>query len=319
MTVNNVNVLITGASGLLGRQILTYFENAELHSKYPVDDIEKFKFNCLGLCHSRAKANLRPIDLNNFEQVDKLIDEFKPNVIIHSAAVKRVESVESDYDGAVRLNRDVTGYLAKVAAQLGILFIYISTDYIFDGTNPPYKIDSQTNPLNKYGKSKLLGEEVTKEASENHCIVRVPILYGFTEPNNYGESAINVLIENVRKGSPIKIDHQQTRFPTHCIDVSRFLARLVIKYYQENGTQPNPVRGVFHCSGLESFTKYEISCIMADAYGLSKEFMQPDLTSDFTLRPKNAQLDTSETYKFLTYQPVMLFKPSIKECLENFV
>lgn len=58
---------------------------------------------------------------------------------------------------------------------------------------------------------------------------------------------------------------------------------------------------------------------MADIYNMQKDFIQPDLTSDFTLRPKNAQLDTTESYKFLNYEPVMLFKPSIKECLEIFV
>ncbi|RNA10899.1 methionine adenosyltransferase 2 subunit beta-like [Brachionus plicatilis] len=319
MSGKNLKVLITGASGLLGRQIVKYLEDTNLQSKYPVDGVQNYVFECLGLCHSRTKNKLRAVDIKNFDQVDQVIQEFKPNVIIHSAAVKNVESVENDFEAALRLNKDATENLAKIADRLGILFIYISTDYVFDGKNAPYKPNDKPNPLNKYGISKLSGEVVTTEVSKNHCIVRVPVLYGFTEPQNYGESAINVLIGNVRKQAPIKVDHQQTRYPTHCLDVSRFLTRLIIKYFEENGSEPNQVKGIFHCSGLESFTKYEICGIMAEFYNIPNEFIQPDLTTDFSLRPKNAQLDITDSYNLLNFKPVMIFKPSLKECLENFV
>ena len=80
MTVKNLNVLITGASGLLGRQVLKYFEDSNLQSKYLVDGIQNFKFNCLGLCHSRVKDKLRPINLNDPNQVNTLVEEFKVNL-----------------------------------------------------------------------------------------------------------------------------------------------------------------------------------------------------------------------------------------------
>lgn len=77
MTLNNVKVLITGASGLLGRQIFKYLEDTSLQTQYKVDGIDGFKFNCLGLCHSRAKEKLRPVNLNDPNQVVAIIDEFK--------------------------------------------------------------------------------------------------------------------------------------------------------------------------------------------------------------------------------------------------
>lgn len=160
-------------------------------------------------------------------------------------------------------------------------------------------------------------------------------MYGFTEPENYGESAINVLIESVKKKAPIKVDHQQTRYPTHCLDVARFLTSLIIKYFEvfykllsieklfifnfKIKIGSDKVKGIFHCSGLESFTKYEICCIMADLYNIKNDFIQPDLTTDFSLRPKNAQLDVTDSYNLLNFKPVMNFKPALKECLEKFV
>lgn len=71
------NVLITGASGLLGRQIYKYLTDENLRNRYPVSDLDEFKWITLGLCYSRVKGNLRAIDLNDFEEVDKLIQEFK--------------------------------------------------------------------------------------------------------------------------------------------------------------------------------------------------------------------------------------------------
>lgn len=116
---------------------------------------------------------------------------------------------------------------------MGIVFVYISTDYVFDGKNPPYQIDAQTNPLSKYGQTKLQGEKVTKEASDQHCIVRVPVLYGHTEANNFSESAINIIYADITKLTEINIDNIQTRYPTHCIDVARFLMQLLNKRFNQ--------------------------------------------------------------------------------------
>lgn len=77
MSTKNLKVLITGASGLLGRQVFKYLEDKTLQLQYPVDNVENYVFECLGLCHSRIKNKLRPIDLNKFDQVENLIQEFK--------------------------------------------------------------------------------------------------------------------------------------------------------------------------------------------------------------------------------------------------
>ncbi len=84
-------------------------------------------------------------------------------------------------------------HLARLAAAKGFTLLYLSTDYVFDGRNPPYEADSATHPLQMYGRQKLAGEEAIKVAGARTCALRVPVLYGRTEYN--GESAVNVLVD----------------------------------------------------------------------------------------------------------------------------
>lgn len=329
----SLNVLITGASGLLGRAVLEYFLDEKLQEKYPSQDgpeTTKFKWNCLGLCYSRPRANLRACDLNDAEQVEKVVAEFKPDAIVHCAAERRVANVENNYEKALQVNAGATEFLANLCAKSNILFIYISTDYVFDGTKPPYKISDQTNPLNKYGITKLKGEECTSKSSDKHCIVRVPVLYGRTEPNRFDESAINYLIEDVRKtDKQFKVDNFQIRYPTHCLDVARFLMQVIKRHRLSQISEPtggeNPIKGIFHCSASQKFTKYEVCCLMADLYGLPKSHIVPDLSAALDtevkpgMRPNNCQMDTDDSNSLLKFKPVLEFKNEIKDCLENFI
>ena len=168
-------VLITGASGLLGRAIFKQFCNSD-------------KWEVLGLAHSRATGALKKVNLLDFEETERVVKEFKPHVLIHSAAERRPDIVENDEETSMKLNVEATKALVSTINELnsgleipGHFMLYISTDYVFDGTNPPYKPLDQPNPLNKYGKSKLAGEQVMKMYPADGGILRVPILYGNVE------------------------------------------------------------------------------------------------------------------------------------------
>lgn len=102
----------------------------------------------------------------------------------------------SDNHPQTQLNVETPRNLGKICKDNGIMLIYISTDYVFDGTAPPYEVGDKPNPLNFYGQTKLDGEEAIKGVYPEAVILRVPILYGSTEYN--AESAINVLIDVVQ-------------------------------------------------------------------------------------------------------------------------
>ena len=126
-------VLITGASGLLGRAIMKQFSNSD-------------KWEVLGLAHSRAAETLKKADLLDFDETKPIVKEFKPQVLIHSAAERRPDVVENDEETCTKMNVGVTETLAKAMNELNSdleipehFMLYISSDYVFDGSSPPYK------------------------------------------------------------------------------------------------------------------------------------------------------------------------------------
>ena len=168
-------VMITGASGLLGRAVMQQFSNSDC-------------WEVLGLAHTRAANNLKKLNLLDFDETKRVVEDFKPHVIIHCAAERRPDVVENDEELASKMNVGVTKVLAKAVNSLNQeleisehFMLYISTDYVFDGTSPPYQPLDEPNPLNKYGKSKLQGEKVMQFYHPDGGILRVPILYGKVE------------------------------------------------------------------------------------------------------------------------------------------
>jgi dTDP-4-dehydrorhamnose reductase len=169
----------------------------------------------------------------------------------------------------------------------------------------------------------------------------VPILYGTTEPKRFSESAVNILYEKVAKGESFSIDNVQVRYPTHCVDVARFLFLLLTKRFEVTcfmwisssiecliglffKTKSEEFEGILHCSALDQYTKYTMSLIIAERMGLSKEHIHPDDSAAMQTvpanctRPQNAQLDTKFTFELLDFKPIMNFSEQIKDCLENF-
>lgn len=185
---SNRRVLITGASGLLGRAILKQFADSG-------------KWEVLGLAHSRATGALKKVNLLDFNETKRVVKEFKPHVLIHSAAERRPDVVENDEETSTKMNVGVTETLASTISELNSdleipehFMLYVSTDYVFDGRSPPYKPLDEPNPLNKYGKSKLAGEKVMQKNHPDGGILRVPILYGNVE--YLKESAVTGLCQS---------------------------------------------------------------------------------------------------------------------------
>ena len=121
-------VMITGASGLLGRALMTRFSSSECWKKV------------IGTAFSRSGTNLVQVDLTNLDQAKKIILDNKPDVLVHAAAQRFPDKMQKDPELARRLNVDATKVLAESLKDVGGKMLYISTDYVFDGRNPPYKV-----------------------------------------------------------------------------------------------------------------------------------------------------------------------------------
>jgi S-adenosylmethionine synthetase len=265
-----MKVLVTGITGLLGRAL-----SAELSTT---------SFDVVGTGFRRATGNVVAIDLTDREAVERLLREQRPDVIIHSAAERRPDVSENDPDATLALNVEATRSVVEIATEIGAQVVYLSTDYVFDGSSPPYRPDATPNPLNFYAKSKLEGEHVVRTVADN-CVLRVPVLYGQIE--TLEESPVTIIAKGLLPGGEIKLDHWQTRDPTSTADVAAVLRQML-----ESRVESASIAGTVHWSGDEAMTKYDMGRTMCQIWGLPHDNLipQPDPPGGAP-RPKDTQLD----------------------------
>ena len=271
------HILITGATGLLGRPVLRTCAAAPA-------------WRVSGTSFRRTGPGLERVDLSQNDLIPSFLDRVAPTVIIHSAAERRPDVSEKDPTGTQRLNVGATAALAQWAAAHRAFLIYISSDYVFDGTTPPYSPSSPTHPINSYGQSKLDGEHAVQASGCDAAILRVPILYGEVEALD--ESPVTVLAKNMlsaRPGERLAMEHWATRYPTHTGDVAAVLRQMVAHRLA------NPAfSGIFHWSGNESMTKYDMACAFAPLLSFDTARLVPDNAPPAGApRPKDCHLDSS--------------------------
>lgn len=212
------------------------------------------------------------------------------------------------------MNVEATRNICETAKANGSFVIYISTDYVFDGTKPPYKPSDQTNPLNKYGISKLEGEKVALAVDQKNVVLRVPVLYG--EINTLDESAVSVLYEKVADTSmECFMSHVEQKFPTNTADIAEVLELLCLKKFDNS----DDIKGIFHWSGDERFTKFEMALKMGETFKNGVDHIKPVTKSDSTAkRPVDSQLDCSMTLEKIGCNPQTKFHEGIYKSILDY-
>jgi len=307
-----MRVLLTGASGLLGRAILAGLRGRR--------DIE-----LTGTAFSRARTPVIKADLTDPAEVGALFAAAKPDFVIHAAAERRPDIVDRNPSQARALNVAATETVARACAKSGAFLLYISTDYVFDGSNPPYFPDSPVNPLNEYGRLKLEGEaRVAAMAAAKAAILRLPILYGPVE--RLDESAVTELASLLKKGQACRVDNWARRYPLHVDDVAAAIEKIIDATASRSGGPTAGGRGAVHQSGLPiyllsgpvAYTKYEMLAIMAKILGMDASFAAPDAApSKGAPRPKDCRMDTT-LIEALGYKPRVDFESGIADALAPF-
>ncbi|KIO36797.1 dTDP-4-dehydrorhamnose reductase family protein [Shewanella sp. cp20] len=265
-----LKIMITGATGLLGRALVDRFADEAV--------------TVLACGYSRADAGMHRLDLTDARAVSQFIQTHRPDVILHCAAERRPDVSERDPSAAKALNLAATRQLAKAAEANGAWVCYISTDYVFDGTSPDYGEEAQTNPLNFYGETKRQGELALLDVSGDFAVLRLPILYGPVE--SIEESAVLVMLKQLATQAPSSQDDWAVRSPTSTLDIASALVKLVARQ-QRLGD----VAGIYHFSGSERMTKYQMLNKMAESLGLSCRHVSPlSSPNDSAQRPEDCSL-----------------------------
>ncbi|KAL5113387.1 hypothetical protein ACEQ8H_008731 [Pleosporales sp. CAS-2024a] len=287
--------LITGASGLLGRQVQRQFF------------LDGWKSIGTGLSRI-SPPDVIKLDILDKKEIERVLDETRPEVVVHCAANRFPDSCTADPEAARRLNVDSSRVLAEATTARGIFLIYISTDYVFSGRRgeAPYMPDSAPNPPNTYGQTKLDGERAvldvaTKTGSRNRVVaLRVPVLYGSCDEPK--ESAVNVLMsqlwvaQKLEHGQPkIQVDDYALRYPTNTQDVGR-VCRDIAKHYLDTD-ESRELPSVLQFSSEDQMTKWQICQTFADIMCLPldgmERFVPDEDPKDGTVRPYDCHLDTS--------------------------
>ena len=254
-----MKVLILGANGQLGSEFKTFLK----------DKVEIFAFD---------HKELDILDLSNL--INKFFD-LSPEVVINCAAYTKVDQAEKEKDLAYQINALGAKNVSFASLKIKAKVVYFSTDYVFDGAkNSPYTELDKPNPLSIYGKSKLFGEEFTKQFNPNHLILRISWLYGIN-----GSNFVKTIVKLAKEKGELKVVDDQFGTPTYTFDVVKQTWKLI----QEDSV------GLYHSSNTGQTTWFDFAKEIVEQLNLNAKVL-PIKTSEFPTLAKRPSFSALENY-----------------------
>ena len=193
------------------------------------------------------------LDLCDLQSLKTTLNEPRPDLIVNASAYTDVDRAEEESELAMKINAAAPGVMAECSRQLGAAFIHYSTDYVFDGLGTtPYTERDRPNPLNVYGKSKLLGEENIEQSGEAYLILRTSWVYSLR-----GNSFVNKVLGWARKNSTLRVVDDQISSPTWARMLAGLTSLLVAGHRADLYETIRARRGIYHLAGSGYTSRYE--------------------------------------------------------------
>lgn len=282
-----MKILITGSNGLLGQKLTELLE----------------KDQTVELIATAARPSALPITSGKFQllditdpnAVDDVFDQYKPEVIINTAAMTQVDHCETQREACWKSNVEAVGNLVRAARRNNAHLIHVSTDFIFDGTQEMLDETAVPNPVNFYGESKLAGEQVIRESDISWCIIRTVLVFGVTK--DMSRSNIVLWVKNsLEQGKTIQVVNDQWRTPTLAEDLALgcYLAA------------KKKAKGVYNISGKDYLSAYDIAMRTAEFFKLDKSLIKETDSTRFTQaarRPPRTGFIIDKARRDLKYEP----------------
>ncbi|MGP1488201.1 MAG: dTDP-4-dehydrorhamnose reductase [Peptoanaerobacter stomatis] len=239
--------LITGANGQLGREL-----QKQLNNNY----------------HKLFLYDVDTMDITDYEQVEKIVSNIRPDFIFNCAAHTNVDGCENDIENAYKINAIGAQNLAIISEEIGSKFVHFSTDYVFAGEDEIPRIESDfTNPNTIYGKSKLYGEELVKQFCSKFFIIRTAWLYG--DGNNF----VRTMLKLSKQNDKLTVVGDQFGSPTYTKDLAKVAIDLSnTKYY-----------GLYHGTCQGSCSWYDFACKIFELMNINIKVEK--VTSEQFVRP----------------------------------
>jgi dTDP-4-dehydrorhamnose reductase len=261
-------VVVTGGAGQLGQELQLSCRDTTFSHRMLFTD--------------RAQ-----LDLSKPELLENFFIAHRPAYFIHGGAYTAVDKAEQEKDLAFLINSTATGEIARLCNEYHTRLIYISTDYVFNGQGTaPYAVDAATDPVNHYGYTKWMGEELIRKSNAVAVIIRTSWVF-----SSYGHNFVKTMLRLMSERSEIKVVNDQRGCPTYAAD----LAAAILQIIQEWETG-NTHSGTYHFSNEGDITWYEFACAIRDVADLVCD-IHPIPSSDFPTpakRPSYSVLDTTK-------------------------
>ena len=263
-----MRIFVTGSAGQLGRALISRLSD-----------------------HTVGSGDLPDWDITKLEQVSASIQEFRPEVVLHTAALTAVDYCAEHPLEAVRVNGLGTYNVAVESARVGAMMVTISTNEVFDGrSSRPYQEYDQRNPVNQYGYSKMVAEQVVERYASQYMICRTSWLY-----SHRGVNFIHKMVARAQSGESLRVVTDEVGSPTYVPDLVEALVSLIAL---------NRV-GIYHLTNAGECSRYAFAEAILREAGFDQVPIEPITQADFH-RPSNPPPYSPLTNVFAAAQGVIL-------------
>lgn len=282
-----MKILITGSNGFLGQHLCINLASkgfdviATSRGSNKIEHQENIQFQA--------------VDVTKKSEIESAMQQYKPDVIIHNAAMSKPDECHNNNEACILQNVTATEHLVEAAEKINSYFIYVSTDFVF-GENGPHSEDAEKAPLNFYGKSKLMAEEIIINSGLKYAIMRPVFIYGKQLTNMKG-TFLHWVKNSLSNGQKISVVNDQQRTPTFVNDICDGLTSMIEKQ----------VVGDFHLAGKDILTPYQMAVTLAKTLQLDASLITPVTSETFVepvKRAKKSGLKIDKAIRELNYLPV---------------
>ncbi len=255
--------------------------------------------------HPVTQGKPERVDLTDETAVKEYIVGKGPEVVIHAASVTDVDLCEQDPALATRVNATATGFLADACRKEGCFLIYVSTDYVFDGRRGQYKEEDEPDPINEYGRSKLLGEKHVSQGGGDFCIARASVVFGWAREHR--PNFATWLHRELSTQQATKVVTDQFASPT----LNSQLGRMLLEVAERR------LKGIFHLAGSTRISRYQFALRLARKFSFDENLIVPVKSESIdwkAKRPFDSSLNVTKALETLNSKPV-----PIEEAIEEFV
>lgn len=282
-----MRILVTGANGLLGQKLVNLLQKDK--------DVHLIATARGKSVLTIYKGEYHTLDITEANEVDRIVETTRPDVIINTAAMTNVDQCETEREQCWKANVNSVDNLIKACAKNNVHLVHVSTDFIFDGSHGPLDENEKPAPVNYYGESKLAAEELILKSNINWSILRTVLVFGITADMSRSNIVLWVK-NNLEQGKSIQVVNDQWRTPTLAEDLASgcYLAA------------KQKAKGIYNISGKDFLSPYDIAIHTAEFFKLDKSLINATDSTKFkqtARRPLTTGFIIEKARKELGYEP----------------